>query len=69
MWFNELDSLNLFNNTVSTATVVPSERMLGDSVRAASYVEIRDFGQFEYTVQRLINFYSTLLWIYVNITL
>jgi len=36
MWFNEWDNLNLFNNTVSTATVVPSERMLGDSVRAAS---------------------------------
>jgi len=47
MWFNKWDSLNLFNNTVSTATVVPSERMLGDSVRAASYVEIRDFGPFE----------------------
>ena len=43
--------------------------MLGDSVRAASYVEVRDFGQFENTVQRLINFYSTLLWIHVNITL
>jgi hypothetical protein len=42
---------------------------LVDSVRAASYVEIRDFGKFEYTVQRLINFYSTILWIRVNITL
>jgi hypothetical protein len=69
MWFSEWDSLNLFNDIISTDTTVPSERIHGNCVRAASYFEIRDFGKFEYTFQRLINIDLTLLWIHVNITL